>query len=176
MSDKVEILVRHANDLDIDFITSSWLNSFRDGYFNSTVPNRVYFNQHHKILEQLLPTSTTLVACNSENPGHIFGWLCFQIVDRVMILHYVYIKNLMREQGIAQRLFDYVLKNESLDIAQNVVMTTHQTQKSKNFVKGRRTKGQETDSYEDRHPERPIDWVYNPYALFYRLKDGWEKE
>jgi len=172
MNDKVEILVRHAIDGDIDFITSSWLNSFRDGYFNSTVSNRVYFNQHHKILERLLPEATVLVACNSEKPQQIFGWMCFQVVDRVMIFHYVYVKNLMRTQGIAQRLFDYVVNNDSLDVAKNVVMTTHQTQKSKSFIKGE--KGGR--SYEDRHPDRPIQWMYNPYALFYQLPEGWEQE
>jgi len=174
---EVEIFVRLANDTDIDFITSSWLNSFRDGYFNATVPNRVYYNQHHKVLERLVPSSTILVACNSERPQQIFGWLCFQVVDNVLILHYVYVKNMFREQGIAARLFNYVMENDSLGLAQNVVMTTHQTQKSKLFIRGDKDAiGPRRMSYDARHEDRPIEWVYNPYALFYQLPEGWEDE
>ncbi len=176
---KVGINIRYAHDMDVDFITSSWLKSFRDGYFNATVPNRVYFTQHHKILENLLPTATVLVACNAEKPDQILGWMCYQVDGKVCILHYIYVKDLMRGHGIAQRLFDYVMTNQSLNLAQNVVMTTHQTHKSKRFIKGNRAnldRGQGARKpYNERHPERPIEWIYNPYALFYKLPEGWER-
>lgn len=172
--EKTEIAVRYANELDIDFITSSWLKSFRDGYFNATVGNDVYFNQHHKILERLIPQSVVLVACNANQPSQIFGWMCFQVVDRHLVLHYVYVKDFFRKMGVARRLFNYVMASDELDLIKNRVLTTHQTFKSKNFIKGDRKRGMR--AYGDRHPEHPITWLYNPYMLFWSLPEGWEKE
>ena len=165
----VELNVRYAHDLDVDFITNSWLESFRDGYFNSTVPNRVYFHEHHKILEAILPRSQVLVMCNAERPDQILAWMCYELVDNVMVVHYVYVKNLLRKKGLAWRLFDFAQGNVANDVVKNVVVTTHQTYKSKSFIKGRKNQRGHDEAmlpYPRRHPERPIEWVYNPYFLF----------
>lgn len=171
LNDPTGVYVRFANPSDINFITSSWLKSFRDGYFNGTVSNRVYYNQHHKILESLVPRASVLVACNAEQPDQIFGWICFEVLDRHLVLHYLYVKDAFRQIGMAQKLFDFVMDSQELDLIKNRVLTTHQTEKSKNFIHGSRSG---KPSYEERHKERPIEWLYNPYMLFYTLPDHWE--
>lgn len=167
------VSVRFANETDINFITSSWLKSFRDGYFNATVGNRVYFDQHHRVLEKLLPRASVLIACNEEKPDQIYGWLCFEVLDRHLVLHYVYVKDPFRQMGLAQQMFDFVMKSQDLDLIQNRVLTTHQTRKSKDFIAGERRRG---DDYNSRHPERPIEWLYNPYSLFYTMPTNWERD
>lgn len=175
MSEQAQLVVRYAHDGDIDFLTNSWLESFRDGYFNATVPNRIYFTQQHKVLERLLPRATVLLLCDSMDPTHIVSWLCYEVQDNVMVVHYVYTKNILREKGLARRLFEFAMGNVSSDIAKNVVITTHQTHKSKHFIKGRREKhhgphqGKAMLPYERRHPDNPIQFMYNPYWLMENL-------
>ena len=56
------IELRRARKSDIPFITSSWLKSNRYGYLPQSIPNTVYYHQHHKILEEVIPRSVVLVA------------------------------------------------------------------------------------------------------------------
>jgi GNAT superfamily N-acetyltransferase len=165
---EIQLAVRAPNVKDIDFITNSWLESFRDGYFVSTVPNRVYYNQHHKIMEKLLPRSVVLVACNEKDPDHLYGWICAEVMDQHLILHYVYVKDSLRRFGIAKKLIQYLMKN--LPVAQDRLVTTHQTQKSKTLIKG--WKSWDLKPAKERYG---IEFLYNPYLLFYSLPEGWEK-
>lgn len=174
------VLVRFGHDIDVGMVTSDWLKSFRDGYFNATVPNRVYYSQHHKILENLLEKSTVLVLCNANNPAQALGWMCYEVDANILIIHYIYVKEIFRRQGLATKLVKYVMDNKSLNVARNVVLTTHQTHKSKKITRGHRGDWRKQEpacgAWNDRHPEHVIDWIYNPYALFYRLPENWEKD
>lgn len=164
---EIQLAIRTPNSRDIEFITNSWLQSFRDGYFVGSVPNRVYFNQHHKILEKLLPRSICIVACNADDPDHIYGWVCAEVVDQHLILHYIYVKDSLRRFGIAKRMIQKLLKD--LPVAQNRIVTTHQTQKSKTLIKG--WKSWDLKPAIERYG---IEFLYNPYFLFYSLPAGWE--
>lgn len=170
MSDeRVEIMVREPTGVDVDFITSSWLKSFREsGFMVNTVPNRVYFNQHHKILEKIIPRSRILVACNSMDPDQIFGWICAEIMDRHLVIHYIYVKDAFRQMGIASRLVR--LLYDTQDVVKDLLLTTHQTWKSKVLIQGRREW-----SLKPLSEKHGLQVLYNPYMLFYSLPDGWEE-
>jgi GNAT superfamily N-acetyltransferase len=169
-----DLLVRYANDGDINMITNNWLESFRDGYFNSTVSNRVYYNQHHKILEALLPRCMVLVACHPEEPRIGLGWMACEAMDRHLVIHYVYVRKRARQMGVANELLQFVIGSDELDLVRNRVITTHQTHKSKIITRGVRETGYQ--DYAARHPEQPIEFLYNPYALFWSLPEGWEND
>ena len=169
-----DLQIRYASDADINMITSNWLESFRDGYFNATVSNRVYFNQHHKILEALLPRCMVLVACHPENPSIGLGWMACESMDRHLVIHYMYTRRSARQMGVAKALVGFVMDSDELDLVQNRVLTTHQTHKSKAITRG--TKQDNYQTYADRHPETPVEFLYNPYSLFWSLPEGWEND
>ena len=147
------IQVRKAGRADIPFITSSWLRSFRDGYLVRSIPNTVYYYQHHKILEALLPRSVVLIACNEENPDQILGWICAEVVDTALVIHYMYVKQPFRKFGIAKRLVGILEESESPP----AVMVTHSTPISRPIIKDK-------------------GWVYNPYLLFATLPADWNHD
>ncbi len=155
---KVEILVRTATDDDIDFITSSWLESMRHtGYMSESVPNEVFYKQHHKVIEGLLPDSLCVVACNADDPSQIFGWICASIVDGMLCIHYCYVKQSFRRFGLASRLLK--LLRDTQNVASNILLTTHWTRMSKKLLRDRMYKGTRV--------------VYSPYLLFQMLGDKW---
>lgn len=107
------LLIRHAHKGDVPFITSSWLRSFRDGDMVEGVPNQVYFYWHHKVLENVLSRATVMILCLPDSPDVILAWFCFEATEGGLIAHYIYTKNSFRKAGLAKKLYDFVLAEES---------------------------------------------------------------
>jgi len=147
------IELRRARKSDIPFITSSWLKSNRYGYLPQSIPNTVYYHQHHKILEEVIPRSVVLVACNHEDPDQILGWMCAEVVDTAMVIHYVYIKKTFRKFGLAKRLVETMAEVEKPP----AFMCTHSNREVRDIV--------------ERHKI-----IYNPYLLFDKLPEGWSTD
>jgi len=145
--------LRRARKSDIPFITSSWLKSHRYGYSSQSVPNTVYYHQHHKILEEVIPRSVVLVACNHEDPDQILGWMCAEVVDTAMVIHYVYVKKSFRKFGLAKRLVQTMAEVEDPP----AFMCTHSNREVRDIVEKK-------------------EIIYNPYLLFDKLPEGWSTD
>lgn len=104
MSEKLIVKIRPALEGDASFIFNSWLKSFRENGLARPVSNEVYYTEQHKLIERLLKTCTTVVACDPKDPASIFGWACYERVDGVFVLHYVYVKHPFRLLGLAKEL------------------------------------------------------------------------
>lgn len=150
-----DIEIRKATRRDIPLITSSWLKSFRDGLFSRGIPNNIYYYNHHKILEELIPRSTVLVSCNGEDSDQILGWCCYEVVDTAVVLHYLYVKHPFRGFRVAESLVGSILSKEQPP----AVMYTHSTRAASKIIK-----------------TKNLDWIYNPYLGFQSLPKGWEQE
>lgn len=98
------IAIREAQEGDIPFIFSSWLKSFRSGLMNKEVDNTIYFSEHHKLTERLLKRSTTLMAVSPDDPATIYGYICFEKIEGLFVLHYVYVKHTFRAMGVMRQL------------------------------------------------------------------------
>jgi ribosomal protein S18 acetylase RimI-like enzyme len=98
------IRIRKATEEDVSFIFNSWLKSYRDSAFAKSITNTIYFNEHHKLLEDLLKTCNVLVACNNENPADIYGYSVTETVEGFFVLHFVYIKHTYRQLGLGKKL------------------------------------------------------------------------
>lgn len=154
---RVKTRVRQVRPEDIDFITSSWLQSYRTGgCMVESVPNSIYFRQHHRLLEKLIPESVVLIACNDEDDEQIFGWICAQIVDNFLCIHYLYVKDSFRRFGIAEELVRLLMQTQPVD--QTLILTTHQTRK----VRAMQTSDRQI---------KKVRIQYSPYLLF-MLLDG----
>lgn len=147
------VVLRAAGKADIPFITSSWLKSYRDSAAVKGVPNTIYYASHHRVLEHLIPRSTVLVAANPDATEQILGWICAELVNGAFVLHFLYVKNVFRRFGLAQKLV------ASLEEVEKPVahFFTHRTRSMTRWEQGRR-------------------WIYNPYYVWKTLPEGWDSD
>jgi GNAT superfamily N-acetyltransferase len=105
MSDKLDYKVRPVETGDWAFIYHSWKESLRDGLFLHWSWVQYKRDMNHAI-DRLRNDADVrwLVACDAEDPSCIFGWICYDWV--LSVVHYVYIKQPYRRQGIAKELLE----------------------------------------------------------------------
>lgn len=149
---EIPIAVRGAVATDIPLLTNAWLKSYREGYMPSAVSNTVYFAEHHKLLEEIIPRCETVVACNGEDPDQVFGFVTWELYDNIALIHYLYVKHVYRKLGVGTRLVRLVLAPDG--VAKDVILTTHLTSPVKAMMK--------------RGDYAGPTIVYNPYMLFQR--------
>ena len=146
------VQIREGRASDIAFVTNSWLKSLRAaGVFTQGVPNDIFYQMHHKLLETLIPRSTLLVLANIDDPDQIIAWACVEKQPGILLLHYVYVKHSLRRNGFMALLLAELLQREPVQFKICTHMTT---------------------TWDAMRP-RERGWVYNPYALFTSLPDDW---
>lgn len=118
---KLPIRIREANQEDVAFIFNSWLKSYRQSLFARNITNTIYFDQHHKVLENLLKTNKVIIACNEKDPSQMYGYICAGKEDGIFVLHYIYVKHTYRNLGIGKEL----LNSFDHDINTAAVYTHH---------------------------------------------------
>ena len=149
MTDVVQM--RKAEPGDVPFITNSWLKSYRSGGIgNRLVPNDVYYQMHHAILEVILPKGLAVVLCNPEDRDMICGWAHAETFNDGLVLHYAYVKNSLRRHGLFTKLMDTLIEHER----PQSIMYTHKTEAF------------------DKVTPKHKGWIYNPYRLY----ESWREE
>lgn len=101
---KSQVQIRTANESDVPFIFNSWLKSYRSSNAAKNISNPVYFDFHHKLLENILQRSNVLVLCDTADTAQVFGYIVAQDLDGVKVLHYAYVKFAFRGMGLANML------------------------------------------------------------------------
>jgi hypothetical protein len=93
---------------DLNFILSSWAESFRKSPWSGALSDKLYFDSCRAHVEEVLSRPTCQVLClvaPGEKPPHdILGYACWQ----PGVLHYVYVKHLFRKTGIAKSLLSRI--------------------------------------------------------------------
>lgn len=103
-SKSLPISIRDAEEGDISFIFSSWLKSYRPGLLCKHVDNTIYFAEHHKLVERLLRRSFTIIATDPADPATIYGYLTYERVEGLLVIHYAYVKHTFRAMGVLRQL------------------------------------------------------------------------
>lgn len=96
--------IRAATDNDIPYIFSSWLKSYKATLPN--VPTNIYYSQQHKVIEDILAKSQTIILCSSEDPNQIFSYIVFEATTEQTTIHWINTKYTYRRLGFAQQLLD----------------------------------------------------------------------
>lgn len=99
-----QIRLRPATESDVPFIFNSWLKCYRHSNNTRGCENPVYFAQHHILLEGLCKRSTILIACNENDISQIYGYVCSEMVEGVLVVHFIYVKEMFRKFGVANIL------------------------------------------------------------------------
>lgn len=143
--DRLPIVVRDALPEDLNFIFNSWLVSYKHSRNNLNIAHPFYYQGQHKVCERILRQAHTLVLADKNINDNIFGYVIYEFVDGVYVLHYAYTKHTYRNLG----LFHHMLK----------------------LTRGEQTTGIYThDSKNARYVGDKVGLYYNPYTLFDRLK------
>lgn len=122
MSNQLTVRIRPAIEADAPFIFSSWLKSFRDHGLARPISQEVYYSEQHKLIERLLKTAKAFIACDPKDPASIYGWACFEHVEGIFTVHYIYVKHPFRNLGIGRELL-----NQSGHDLQTAGLFTHWT-------------------------------------------------
>lgn len=156
--------VRSPTGNDAGFLLDSWLKSFRTSWSVKKIPTHLYYVHQRRLVEGLLtsPYSTVLVGCDEESPKVIWGWICAEVVDSALVIHYVYVKELFRSHGLASTLVRMLVEAEQKQGDLRAIMYTHDTKVTNRLIAGLRETGAIPE-------DMPV--VYNPYLLNARLED-----
>lgn len=103
------VRTRPMRDGDKNFVRSSWLRSYRA--LCEWVPQAEFFALHHDVIEGLLARheTRTVVAHAHDDEDHLLGWASGEPSTTRPLIHWCYVKNTYRGNGIASRLTDAVL-------------------------------------------------------------------
>lgn len=139
---KPEYVVRNANPKDINFIFSTWMESFRYGSTPiKTTPKSIYFSRYQTVLDHILGKDEvhTVVACSPEEPDVILGYLVYETPN---IVHYSFVKEVFRNIGVAKSLLEH--------LGPSYKTFTHRTDMLEKYMRNK--------------PE----WRYDPFLLYQR--------
>ncbi len=128
---------------DSAFIIQSFLRSYWTGAIRETpVKSATYYKEHHAWIMRVFQTTgyAILVAHAAGEYDAILGWALVEARDPV-ILHYVYVKEALRQMGLARRLI------EAATIDPRTMVYTHVTRIGNTIMR--------------RYPEA----TYNPWIL-----------
>jgi hypothetical protein len=115
MNKKDLVAIRPFEENDRNLIYVTWLKGLRFGndWFES-IPQDIYFENYHKVIDSILirPKIEINIACLKDDPSVILGYVVFESD----ILHYLFVKPVWRNIGIARDL-----------CPKNIKTTTHLT-------------------------------------------------
>lgn len=105
-SNALPVEIRSIIETDVPFIFNSWLKAFRNSRFAAPVNQNVYFSEQHKLVEKLLGRATTLVVGAASDPATVYGYVCYEYIQGVFVLHFAYVKHDFRTLGLFKTLMD----------------------------------------------------------------------
>ena len=164
----VELLLRLGNDTDVPFISNSWLKNYRYSFEVAGVPTNTYYDNHHRLLVELIPRSAVVVLCNPQRPDHILGYAVYEKTMGALVIHYIYMKKVFRRRGLARKMIEAILELEFEHPEESnwgrPVIHTHRTKMASDIYHS-----SDHDRNEMRH------WTYNPYLKYDPMPEGWVK-
>jgi len=152
--------LRKAQKSDLNFIRSTWLESYRDGLAVRGVPHKIYYGRHERIIRALMKRAFLMVLVRRDDPDYIVGWACCEKTSGGLILHYLYTRGKYRRGGLARALMTAVLDIEK----PGVVFYTHRTMVVADYRKA-------CLAADKAYPLK--QWVYDPYLPYIDLPTSW---
>ena len=102
------VIYREATPADFDFVQGTLLNHYcEESFWAQRLTTRVFFDGHTPLVRALLEQAKVAVACDSEDPTLLFGFIVFEPgggPDGRDVLDFVYVKKSFRRLGIGTRL------------------------------------------------------------------------
>ncbi len=102
----MNVAFRAATPEDLRFVVSAWSSSFKASHFAGMLYTDDWAAVMHPTIERLIARAgtRTIVAFDRARPGFIFGFIAGDTSGPEAVVHYVYVKEPYRLEGIARRL------------------------------------------------------------------------
>lgn len=97
-------VIRPAEEGDLNFIRSSWLRTYATSNFRRYMTREVYYTGHGELVDDILQRCNALIAANPEDPSQIYAYIVFELYGDVLVLHFVYVKDVYRKLGFCGKL------------------------------------------------------------------------
>lgn len=110
----MEFITRHMEAEDKNFIYNSYLKSFHQNYPIKFVPPTIYYKGQSDVLDFLMKSANVMLAVYPEDASEIMGYVIYEYIAEVPIIHYVYVKNLSRRKYVATKLVEQILGEQKL--------------------------------------------------------------
>lgn len=106
----------------------TWFRSYRTSPWAGVIPNHLYFPTMREMLAGLVARGAKLTAAavGTEAGERVLGWVCHEDKGADTVLHFVYVKDPFRRQGLGKALVDYVIGS-----GEGRLLYTHRTRLSK---------------------------------------------
>lgn len=149
MSEEAAVTFRPFLLDDLNFISNSWGSSYYKGADNHLFFSPDEFHEHHRPIREKFfdnPRGSVIVCCAKETPSLIIGWIAVEKPKECsgMILHYLYVKQAFKSEGIAKELLKRALPTTP-------VIFTHLTEKASRILDSKR--------------ERFKDYYFRPHII-----------
>lgn len=104
MVSRPEFIIRFASDEDFRLIHSSWFKAVRETPPNNLIPGPIFREHQNRTIETAQRIGSTIVLCHPDDPGEVFGYLCYSRLAGVVLIHWAYVGRLWRGLGLADAL------------------------------------------------------------------------
>lgn len=116
---------------DLNFISNSWAVSFYSGIEHKDSVLLATFHRIHRPKRDAFfqnPSAAIIVCCSKQDPNLIIGWIAAeQIETDLNVLHYIYVKQAFKGEGIAKELISKTFRK-------NPIVYTHSTEKAERIL------------------------------------------
>lgn len=102
--------VRPIRSDEINFVLSSWLKSARMTGFWPKVNSKTFFINYQPLIETAIERGSIFVGVPKTEPNIIVAYISFEIHKGKLIIHFIYVKNIFRNQRISSHLINHIKK------------------------------------------------------------------
>lgn len=118
---------------DLNFINSSWGNSYYEGLNGHKQLDAEEFHSYHRPIRErtLAKSNVTAIVCAAANDSStILGWILVEkpVASPYMKLHFLYVKAALKGHGIARELVKMALPTRP-------IIYTHSTAKARSIIR-----------------------------------------
>lgn len=106
---------RRATEDDLPFIMSTWLKGQRHQGDRSFMTNRTYFDNEKNRITAILAKNPVIVVCAQDDATHVFGYLVYNLISDLLIVHYAHLKRAYRRLGIMRSILKEIYPNFTKD-------------------------------------------------------------
>lgn len=98
----VRLMVRPFDLEDKRFVEDSWIRSYKE--FEPLTDDEDYRNGQRAVIMSLSSHAQVLVMCDEAQPRFLLSYLCYDKIDKAMLIHYLYTKHPYRRMGLGKAL------------------------------------------------------------------------
>ena len=98
--------IRDACHDDLPLVINSWVKAHAS--FTRADGCVIRYVNHPAVVLDLVQRCSVIVAYDPDDPSEVFGWLCHELIQGELVIHYAFIKQVFRRHGIANGLYDRV--------------------------------------------------------------------